>query len=339
MASKANKSKESYNRRDFLRKAAICAASFLPVLAKPNLLPGRWAFLDSRLSEQVLNASEIERYCVPLDPEQQLGIGLQFEQLRGNIEKMIFDEMARRNFDPNKEYRTIPTDQFYGMPDNEIFTETLVDYSKIALDFLFSKIRGLRKYDWNFTQIKKGDNFENDFHQKIYVGGACYELRKAKVINPDKSKQSFEISEAHLYNGGIHRLEIDSDMNPLWWFIFLCTGPMSLTAPIGEIVHISTTNRNSNEYAKTEGMLKSIQADEAVTEGIAYLLGIQLSKEIGIPDGESRISKMRDIAVSNVQVYQYLPASIRWMQKNGIQQAFDLYMESPQKFMEAIKTS
>lgn len=77
-------------------------------------------------------------------------------------------------------------------------------------------------------------------------------------------------------------------------------------------------------------------AGEAISEAISYKLGLKISKELGIPNGKNLVESSM-VGIDHFPQYKYVPRAVKWVEKNGIQSAFDLYMESPKKFMDKIR--
>ncbi len=76
--------------------------------------------------------------------------------------------------------------------------------------------------------------------------------------------------------------------------------------------------------------------DETVAESLSYLLGAEFVKEVNVPNGMERLRYVQG-TFSQQGSYRFVTAAQRFAQQNGIQVAFDLFMENPELYMERIK--
>ena len=77
-------------------------------------------------------------------------------------------------------------------------------------------------------------------------------------------------------------------------------------------------------------------AAEAFSEGMAYLLALDIAKELDIPNGTEIANHAQEDA-KKIKRYSLVPASIRWLKANGIENGLELYMTDPELFISAIK--
>ena len=83
------------------------------------------------------------------------------------------------------------------------------------------------------------------------------------------------------------------------------------------------------------GRYTALVADETFAEGLSYVLSSELANDLNIPNGFEIITGIQN-RLKNDPRYQFVPQSITWIQKNGVQNAFDLYSESAEKYMTAL---
>jgi hypothetical protein len=205
-------------------------------------------------------------------------------------------------------------------------------YALQAIDFLHSRLAGLEKLDLKWEFIQPGRDY-SDSPSNAFIGSNYYDVTRIDIISPSKKilqtygsidKSFSAITQARHENGKAY-----------FEWMFLSRGPSAIASPIAEYVHANTQNRQLR-YSQESSYHLANQADEALAEGIAQALVLDLVKELNIPNGEKILAK--SIHYAN-PYFAYVPDSTKWIKTqgpSGAQKAYGLYMESPQKFMEAI---
>jgi len=229
--------------------------------------------------------------------------------------------------------------QIYGVPAQKKHAEPLLEYCKKAVDFLQQKIPSFKIPEFEWVPIKNHDNFSMDFSQKCFIGHSFY--RTWTPVVEDKQGRKTLLPEIAAYqnsDGGLnshpHRKKPDE------WYLFITTGPDALVTPYSETIPLITFETDSKTFKTKKDMRL---AGETISEGISHVVAKEFIDEMQIPDGERTVDWMLQKSLKNHhEVYKHVPASIRWIQaqgKNGPQKALELYMDSPIKFMEAIKNA
>ena len=125
------------------------------------------------------------------------------------------------------------------------------------------------------------------------------------------------------------------------WYIFNGFGPTAITCAFAEVIHLTTTKRVPDHIKTISDILlantATRQANEALSHLIADNLALEIAKELGIPNATKRVEASYQRLIQG-QDYRLLPEARKWINKPGIgnQNAFDFYMENPQKFLEQI---
>ena len=327
---------ETIPRRNFLKLSA--ASSLLPFLISRDFYKNnKWDFTTFKPdNEEAPKMEELRKNYVPLCSEQLMSQNYESEDFKAKYSSAIIQEMRKRGFGPETPHEVILTEQYFGMPGSEQRIGHLIEYSKIADTFLRSRVRGLLHKNIEWVMLKKGQDFSRGFNNAGFAGIDHCDIRRAKVINKESPEKSFQFYEIFRKPGGFHHVSMDKNSNPELSFIFIGCGESALVAPFEEIMPISTTNAKLFQYAKTAGMEKAVQVNEAVSESISYILGMEIVSKIGIPNGENFVkSTFNDL--EKTARYAYVNNAIIWMKKNGIQNGYDLYMDSPAKFMMEIE--
>ena len=327
-----------------LLQAAVAAAALAVVptvsyIVKHISYDDRWAFLE-RGNDRIrdyhsspLGWKFVANNYVPMGEQRVIMPGTrEFEEIRLGVEPEIIKEIKKRGFDI-AEYKVAVTRQEYGVPDEARYTESVVDYCKKAVDFLYDHILGLERHVIDWTPINQKDNFETGFNQKGLIGHSFYEVEIVSAANKADKKQSITLGRSQHQTGSFNNM----DFYGKWWYIFIGAGDPHtiIKAPFSEVIPLTITNR-TYEYRMQFGYDKAIQAGETVAEAISYRLGLMISKEFGIPNGK-RLVEASMGGLDTLPEYRSVPQAIRWIDKNSMQAAFNLYMESPKKFMDAIR--
>ncbi len=318
--------------------AVVAGLASLYISGRAKAPDEQWPFLHR---EQILKhpkMEQIEKEFVPFGLEQDISYPWEIEELNNILRTQISEEMARRGFDPSIEYVIEPSCRYCGLPDEAKVTKSLADYCRNAAGFMQARLR-MEKFNPEFTILTPGSDFENDFNGRVFIGNSYCFLRKMDVINPADPGKNFSAFAKECLQGGMSRGTVDKG-NRDWWYGFVAAGEGALTSAFSEILHRSTMVK-FYEHMQSAGF-EAAQADEAVVEGIAYILSSALAKELKIPDGAGIVRKaVSDLLTDKICAtrYKHLPSAVNWMNKNGIQNAYDLYMQDPQKFMDAIKKS
>ena len=347
-AQKSVPKKKGMNRRKFLKYglAGVVAASTVPAIyfGRTVFHDDRWAFLEEKEREFYYEGLDyhgiIDRY-VPLGLKKKLEEGSkELEDVRNAIESTLVLEIKKAGFDLGSEYKASATRQEYGIPAKLEVAQSLVDYCKKAVDYLHSRISGLDKREIHWTQVKEGDDFERDFNTRGFAVHSYYDMQRVEIVNKRNPDQALTRGRHKHKAGGAFWSHFDESQSLDNWYLIISANKSAIASPFSEVIPITTTRRTFEEEIYRKGYEEGVQADEAVSEGISHHLSQDIIRELNIPDGLKSLEEShRKFMEGNSQIYRYVPNAIRWIEKNSIQAAFDLYMESPKKFMEAIKNA
>ena len=143
-------------------------------------------------------------------------------------------------------------------------------------------------------------------------------------------------------NRAIHFIDASNGdvQHPDQRLIYVIGGETALVSPFSEMIHLSThkpamryANELSQNHNKDEADSLARNSGETVTEAAAILLALDYLYEIG---NKVRAKQIVNHARSlNNQLFEF-SHSINYMQKYGVQNALDVYKDSPDKYMKAI---
>lgn len=294
--------------------------------------PKSSAWLESHSSGQLMTQFPI------LGPEEIVNTGSPVLQDMKAWEPQIQQMMKERGLSPDIGYEVRPIEKMFGVPASQEVSAHYLDYCKKAKDFLYSNLNGLKELGIRWARLKDNDNFRDDFNHRAFIGDTRYMLYKVKVFAlDDRDKDIFHLGRFRKEDGSTVSSRFTEGTNDLeHWFIFFGVGNTAVNAPISELIHTLLLERG-HEHSFEAGYMRQHQAGENIAEGISYILSKRIAKELGIPNGVEIIEKTYK-GLDNV-VYKSLPAAIRWIEKNGVQNAYDLYIESPERFMQVVEKS
>lgn len=289
-----------------------------------------WRFLERRPEPTLNDVNEITRRYVPLGPEIPF---LPNEKQRPALVALLKKESAKRGFDLSQPYSTYLTEQKYGVPENAVFSKQLLEYCKNAEKLLRDRVKGLDFPSLDWVVLSHGDNYKRDVQNKALIGNSLYDVLRTRVINDRNESQRFVIGDRKHRSGSYATLDDPKTELVEPRYAFIGTGPSAIVAPFSEIIPLATDARARKAFRDND---EFHQAQETLSEGVAYVLSYEMVQKYNIPGGAKHIEFVHSNIASNPR-YKYVPQAIKWIQKHGLQAAFDLYMKDPGKFMEQIK--
>lgn len=340
-----NQKKPEPSRRDFLKWGLLGAlglaasgGSFCYI--SRNVFDGSsdlrddWSFLNSQAGITKDELQEI-KLTVPIGPSSQIDNNTKrFD----SIKECLLREAQRRGLTGNYYFKTFQ--QMYGQPDHPEFTESLLVYCKKAHDFLYQNLAGLKKFNLDWTILNYGDNYQKNFEQRVFLANGYCEVLDHFVHDEKTGQLLFPYSTsrtASITNKARVEYKNKDSNEMLWFYICLQTGKSALKAPLSEIIPLSMAEKH-REYIRKVGSDLADIAVEAASEAAAFILSKELARELNIPGGIDIISKNHLSGLPSNPRYQQVSNAVKWMEKNSVQAGYNLYMEDPEKFMQAIKS-
>jgi len=332
--------KKGMSRRKFITLAGLAvgtAAAYPLFNVGRNLLrDDTWNFLEPLTTPKPDNYMDVIQKYVELGFEAKMGKrNKEFPAFQKELTPLIKENMKALGSYPS-EFSVLATIQNFGVPYPSRITKPLYDYVQQSILFLEDRVKGIQKNKINLTIIKKGDNYSKNYATRGFLGGSCFTIYRAKAKHRSDAKKEFETGYYKHVEGGLALLFPKGDTNLKDdWYFFIGSGPTALTSPFSEILPLSLRD-NITSHKKHVGAYEGIEAVETVTEAMAYLLSLEFAKMKSVPRGAELINNSYK-KVSKIKIYQYVPQAVKWMKENSIQSGFDLYKESPIKFMDTIK--
>ena len=332
-------------RRNFLKLGAgLLAVGTAAYFGLNPFSSDEWAFLERSnddIKAHMYNWYDVESNLTPLIIFGSKIIGAHYhlggKKTLESIYQQIDAELISKGYTSlkNAPYNLTLFVTYYGSPSKQRFVNSTIDYCKKANDFVHKKIPNLDKRDLKFVGLKQGEDYTKDFNNTIFIGDNFYELQEVKAVNKQNPEQETLIKRAVSCKGAFCQFNTDKEGNAAKEaYIFIPAYDLALLSAFSETIHLITKKRSADCYG--EGIESQI-VDEAIAEGLSNVLSCELVDKLNIPDGRKIINNLNK-TIFDKPMYKYVPASIRWIEKNGIQKAFDIYMENPEKFMKLIKS-
>lgn len=316
---------ESPDRRQFILSGLtlLVPSPLIQTTSNPQ-----WSFVDRLKIPR--NGRDVKTY-VALGPEGPST----FESIPPETLPLVKSPLNRIGYNPQV-HKIEVTAQYYGVPDEEGYTKPLLEYCRKAEELLKSKLRGLKSVGIDWVVLHNTGSFTSGINNKGFVGNSYYIRNGVRVVGIS-DKKIYGSFNAYTHMEGGFSLAFETGVSKTKeQFLFVGCGPSSLNSAIAEILHLFTLPRMEQGYKKDFLSLEeAVLTNEALAEGVSYFLAGDLIRGLSIPNGQTIVNETIRL-MANRPEHRYVKESIAWIQRNGVQQAYDLYMKSPREFRNAI---
>ena len=287
------------------------------------------SFLDFESSVPTTNVNDVVINYVPLGTQMR-------RQLSNDQELGIIYEHIRQQEQVTGQ-RYFPqefTSQMYGVPLDFTISESLRKHCQLAESYLKSRL-AIDNFDVDWTVPILGNNYEDDFDGKGFLVDGFFEVFRYYFLKEDGSEYITLRAQYHS-NSAVTRTWI-SNGDP--WKIILTPGKNALISPFSEMVPRLTYSVD-RAYAEETDELAAARANEALSEAMAYHLGLEFIVTLRRPDLSYIIEQTT--ADLTDERYALVNLAIEWIRneqesgRDGVRGAFDLYMTGPDAFVDQI---
>ncbi len=332
------------NRRQFLKMGLAGAAIALSGAGAYNLFGKslNWDFLKPEAQEFPDDYPDVveqkypcfgtpKDFCLALNGNDMCAMDV-WRVIKPQIKKSIKEQGKEVS-----DFRVGGSIKTYGVPLEKEVAEGYKEYAELAESHLRDRVSGLTNDRVIWTPIRYGEDHSEDFKGKGFLGKGYFnvaniyaeDLKTGMKIIPEPIGVKHQ-STAFVQPNFDHKSGRIGN-----WYIFLSAGPRSFYLPASEIIPLSTFTRSCTLIDKL-GISGVQMAEETISEGISAVLAGELAAHYGIPNSKEIIDEILN-GWSKLDRYKLVPRSIAWIKKNGVQQAFDLYMENPERYLEEIQ--
>lgn len=292
-----------------------------------------WSFLDVPADEDLtLTGDKVAQRYVLLERASNVRKDSdEFKELKADLTPLI-NKTIQSLDDPTGKWNVELTRQTYGVPEDERFTTPLVAYCEDVVEFLYERIKGLDQHTIDWTVIKNGEKHDANFNGKGFIAKRLYTVTRASVTKEgsDKEITVYDLSSSR---GGYARPFFKEGKLDRW-HLAICSGTSAVISPFSEVLPLTTLARAINHPNVRYDDL--IVADETLVESISTILALEYGNVRKIKNIEKTVREANKNLTD--PKYQYVPKAIEYVRTHGVQTAFDLYVENPNKFMQAIKS-
>ncbi|MBI3051103.1 hypothetical protein HYY74_01460 [Candidatus Woesearchaeota archaeon] len=217
----------------------------------------------------------------------------------------------------------------YAVPTDPKVAEHYLGFVKKAGLLLRQRLSGLDE-GLELKAISQGDNYTSGYDRTGFIGEYFVKTYQGRAVSQANPAQIYDFRAANPNEGSYTGQNPDDGSV----FIIFGVGNSSLDAAISEPIH-ATTVKTERDYHKKTGDRDSYKIDEGLAHGASSLIVPQLLDELNFPEGRALHAKFFGLIIQRPR-YSLVRNARDWMQRNGVQAGFDLYMENPAKFRDAI---
>jgi hypothetical protein len=171
-----------------------------------------------------------------------------------------------------------------------------------------------------------------------FIGRYTYYVLRASVSNDESNIDLPYLVRAWPVERAINHIVAGANYSPTKGMIFIIPGLTSLMAPFSELMHLTlhaSSRRHADELARTmpkEAALEHARvAGETANEAAASLLAAEFLRTQRCAE---KLPAIDLVAQSLASQYPVLPRAIAYMKRYGLQQALNMYQDSPSEFMK-----
>jgi hypothetical protein len=309
-------------RRKFLEDIAVLGMGALipPTLAIRN----RFDFLRDSEDLPMRVPNEIRNNCVQIGPVYD--IDLDCDDLRKKMMPIISEEAKKDgiiefSFEVNK--------SLFGVATSSRLAGEVQDYARSAHEFLNSSIRGIEPLTFAWELLKGFEDFSRTYQNKAIIGKGFYAIYSFAVTDGKQhSLYDFVIPrrDSHFSYDALNHGSLPH--------IILSAGPSALCTSFTGLLGL-TTYKNFRKYGSVRGLCEAAKADDVFTMPASQMMAEKHVQELCVPDGLTYVRKYWT-GLEEHPLYNQFTQSMQWIKRHGLQNSFDLYMESPAKYLAAI---
>ncbi|MDO8563781.1 MAG: hypothetical protein Q7R87_02135 [Nanoarchaeota archaeon] len=256
-----------------------------------------------------------------------------FKEGLKEVEAMMNQKLREMNA-PKGQYTPRMTSQSAGVPTSTARAESVIRHCTRANELLEERIKGLSDLQIKYTPLKAGGNYQEDWNKRCFIGAGYYDIKRTYLDVPFNNSR-IVIGNTTM-NAGCEANMKFKDFKLEKWSMFIPANKNALHGFFSESIPIHT-HTSTQRYFKEEGynFEKGVEVDEASSEAISHVLSHEYVDRHRVMNGHKMLDGALDTFTRHPE-YKYVKQAIEWTKRNGVQATYDLYMESPAKFLKAI---
>lgn len=296
-----------------------------------------WEFLTNRFIPVELNYDVIMQNFVPLGLSVEVPRDSDDYQISFGLLKPTIDSFLERV--NQREYESSISKQIFGMVEIPSASEKYKMFCESAFRYSQENTANLQHFPLETIVINRGDNFEEGFNGKAFIGGSwfrIYTLRlntKSIPINVLVAGQSTNFAGS-FYSGDYLHLNNEAESG----FLFLSSRLYQLLNPFVEFMALNSYKISMDNKTNPE----AVHAYHLFLYSTAIKLAVGYLEEKIIPIGRRDLS---EYFIKSINQYTKMMINknddignaLKWLNSKSIQDGVNLYIQSPVMYMKAIR--
>ncbi|MBD3354465.1 hypothetical protein GF361_00590 [Candidatus Woesearchaeota archaeon] len=294
----------------------------------------KWDFVVNKVEHfKGWDVDRVKEICSPIGPESDVG-----DKQKKILEAKIIDEIKKNGYDMGGDYKIDAKMRRYGVPVEKTATIPLSEFCQEAIKFMHShpELKAFRWKDAEGVTIGKGCDFRENFDAKFFAVNGYYKVATLTATNKNDLKQKISIEDALFTSGAFAGIVRDEEKRIDQWYILMSAADPSvlMVAPFSEMIPLKM-DAATIRYEDRFGSKKALQAAETVSEGISHNLALEFVEKMKIPNGKEMVESAL-ANLSDVEQYDFVVDSVRWVRQNSISEAIEIYMNDAEEYMDAV---
>jgi len=338
------------SRRNFLTflaapaTLALVSPASMSAVARKTLSTSanHLSFVDRDGLGPRIDAPTVQNYLVPLHEEQPVTAQIYEPEEIEYIKSLLKTEFQQAEVPWDENYDIRFSYQHFGVPDDdEEQSARLLEYCRNAQDYMYSRLNGLFSTQATWQRVPRNriqlEETNSGFHAN--VGRYTYYVLRAYVHDPLLDDLP-SLVNAQPLDRAIHYIVGGENSLPKRATLYVIPGQTSIVSPFSELLHL-TFHAPSQTYAEElckslpleEANQHAINAGETINEATAIVMAREYIEKYGATERVATINTMAD---SLKQRFRNLDGAISYINRNGLQESVDIYLENPGRFMQKI---
>lgn len=287
-----------------------------------------------------MDAPDVEQYCQPLHQEKLLSPLAMDQNTLATATQILEFQVRDAGLKWHEDYQVGFTYQHYGVPANSEIVDPMLAYCEYVYDYARARLPHLVNTQVHWEPLTHEDAVVGVPAFRGFVGRYTYYVVRALVLNAQSGSELPYLVQASPVERAIHYIESGESAAPKRGTLYIIPGTTSLVAPFSELLHLTfhePSQRYATELTKTVGENQAKEqariAGETVNEAVAIVLATEFLQKMG--HGE-RLPTVKFMTANLSDTYGYLPKAISYMRRYSLQNAVDLYLDDPARFMASI---
>ena len=342
------KNKMISNRRIFIAGAgAAIIAGAVGLATCSNNQEDQWDFLKITPRDKEWTLDELLAGCVPIGPEEIMYDNDEdYAQFMPHFDgRERWQALSERGLiKSDKNYEFVPTCQYYGVPLPSKTGKQVKEFAKRSEELLYRELPEMKVFDTDWHNVQRGENHTTRFNGKgfvceLSVKAMLMRVREKGTTPPLASLVSVgDGAKPHSGSKSVTNYTEGETRKVNYSFMMIGVGSSLLCAPYSELIPIATREADGR-YSKLVGWEKDSIATEAFSEAVSLWMADKAVDEFKIPNGRALFNTHKNWIISEdaPPVYTQVKGAYEVVNEIGPKNAYKIYNENPEKFMQLVR--